>query len=168
MKYTIMSKYRVLVADSNEFLASFDYLFKAEECAKQFAESTGKETCVMEVISTYSPVIDSYEAAKTYLGGDAKNHQKALIALEKLIVTAEAWNKQDGFVPDFSNRNQYKHSPGFMYNDKVAGFVYADAYAAAAHAHAYVGSRLCFKSSERARQFGEQFIDLWNDFLLYR
>ena len=163
-----MSKYRVLVADSNEFLASFDYLFKAEECAKQFAESTGKETCVVEVKSTYSPVIDSYEAAKTYLGEDAKNHKNALCALLELIVIAEAWNKQDGFVPDFSNDDQYKYYPWFMYNDKAAGFVYANTGNTAIFAHAIVGSRLCFKSEERAAQFGKQFIDLWNDFLLYR
>lgn len=163
-----MSKYRVLVADSNEFLASFDFSCEAIECAIQFAESTGKETCVVEVKSTYSPVIDSYEKAADYLGEDAKNHQKALLALEKLIVIAEAWNKQDGFVPDFSNRNQYKYFPRFAYNDKAAGFVYANTTNAAADTIAYFGSRLCFKSEERATQFGKQFIDLWNDFLLYR
>ena len=163
-----MSKYRVLVVDSNEFLASFDYLFKAEECAKQFAESIGKEMCVVEVKSTYSPVIDSYEAAADYLGGNAKNHQKALTALMKLIVIAEAWNKQDGFVPDFSNSNQYKYFSLFRYDNKSAGFVYDESYRTSTDAESVLGSRLCFKSSERARQFGEQFIDLWNDFLLYR
>lgn len=30
-----MSKYRVLVTDSNEFLASFDDFSEAEECAMQ-------------------------------------------------------------------------------------------------------------------------------------
>ena len=163
-----MSKYRVLVTDSNEFLASFDSCCEAVECAIQFAESIGKEMCVMEEISTYKPVLDSYEAAKTYLGEDAKNHQKALLALEKLIVIAEAWNKQDGFVPDFDNTNQYKYYPWFKYNDKAAGFVCANAYYTATYTAAHVGSRLCFKSEERAIQFGKQFIDLWNDFLLYR
>lgn len=158
-----MSKYKVLVTDSNEFLASFDSSCEAVECAIQFAESIGKETCVMEVKSTYKPVLDSYEAAKIYLGGDAKNHQKALIALKKLIVIAEAWNKQDGFVPDFDNANQYKWFPLFRYDNESAGFVYDESYT-----DSVLGSRLCFISSERAEQFGEQFIDLWNDFLLYR
>ena len=163
-----MSKYRVLVADSNEFLASFDSSCEAVECAMQFAESIGKEICVMEVKSTYSPLIDSYEAAKTYLGGDAKDHQKALIALEKLIVIAEAWNKQDGFVPDYSNSNQYKWFPWFRYSDDAAGFVCAYSSNTATTTTATIGSRLCFKSEERATEFGKQFIDLWNDFLLYR
>ena len=158
-----MSKYRVLVTDSNEFLASFDSYDKAEECAWQFVKTTGKEMCVMEEISTHSPVISSYEEAADYLGEDAKNHQKALTALVNLIVIAEAWNKQDGFVPDFSNSNQYKFFPFFEYDNKSAGFVYVESFT-----DSVLGSRLCFKSSERAEQFGEQFIDLWNDFLLFR
>ena len=163
-----MSKYRVLVTDSNEFLASFDFSCEAIECAMQFAESTGKETCVVEVKSTYKPLIDSYEAAKIYLGEDAKDHQKALLALEKLIVIAEAWNKQDGFVPDFSNDDQYKYYPWFKYDHHTTGFAYTNTFHTTSFAHAIVGSRLCFKTEERAKQFGEQFIDLWNDFLLYR
>lgn len=163
-----MSKFRVLGTDSNEFLASFDSYNEAEEAAKQFAESTDKETCVMEVISTHSLVIDSYEKARTYLGINAKNHLKAMSAMGQLIVIAEAWNKQDGFVPDYSNSGQYKYFPRFVYNDKAAGFVYASTYHTASLASAPIGSRLCFKSEERAEQFGEQFIDLWNDFLLYR
>ena len=163
-----MSKYRVLVTDSNEFLASFDSYNEAEECAKQFAESTDKETCVMEVITLHKPVIGSYEEAIAYLGEDAKNHQKALLALRKLIVIAEAWNKQDGFVPDFSNSDQCKYYSWFKYDHHAAGFVYAATNHAATGTYAYVGSRLCFKSEERATQFGKQFIGLWNDFLLFR
>ena len=36
------------------------------------------------------------------------------------------------------------------------------------YACVYSGSRICFSTSERAEQFGKQFIDLWNDFLLFR
>lgn len=163
-----MSKYRVLTVDSDELLASFDSYDEAEECAMQLMETTGKEIYLIEVIGTYSPVIDSYEAAKTYLGRDAKNHQKALLALEKLIVIAEAWNKADEFVPDYDNINQNKWFPWFRYSDDAAGFVFAYVSLTATSMRAYFGSRLCFKTEERAKQFGEQFIDLWNDFLLYR
>lgn len=37
----------------------------------------------------------------------------ALIALNKLFTIAEAWNKLDGFVPDFSNWTQNKWTPLF-------------------------------------------------------
>lgn len=162
-----MSKYRVLVTDSNEFLASFDSYCEAVECAEQFVEKTGK-TCVMEVVSTHSLVIGSYEAALNYLGEDAKSHQKAMSALGQLIVFAEAWNKQDGFVPDYSNSDQYKYFPWFVYNKEVASFVSEGTTHTASNASVNMGSRLCFKTEERAAQFGKQFINLWNDFLLYR
>ena len=96
------------------------------------------------------------------------HHVKALIALNKLLTIAEALNKADKFVPDFSDRNQWKWFPWFTYSDgAAAGFVCASARGTASIAYAGCGSRLCFKSEERATQFGKQFIDLWNEFLLF-
>lgn len=95
-------------------------------------------------------------------------HVKALIALNELFTIAQAWNKEDDFTPDFSNRNQTKWFPWFVYSYDAAGFVFAFTNFTATSAFAYFGSRLCFKTSARARQFGEQFIDLWNDVLLFR
>lgn len=95
-------------------------------------------------------------------------HAKALRSLVKLVTIAEAWNKADGFVPDYSNSDQWKYYPWFKYDHHTAGFVYANTYTAATDTNATIGSRLCFKSSERAAQFGKQFIELWNDFLLFR
>ena len=141
-------------------------------------------------------IITDYESAREYLGGSPntsfkltqKNPQsfgmleslsslvmdanpkqvKALIAMNKLFTIAQAWNKADGFVPDFSNRNQNKWFPWFRYSDNAAGFVCVVADITASNAYAYIGSRLCFKSSARAKQFGEQFIDLWNEVLLIK
>lgn len=139
----------------------------------------------------------SYEEARKYLGGKPNNdftvakkvvsgncvkldevtrlvkdinpsHVKALIALNELFTIAQAWNKEDEFEPDFSNSNQYKYFPWFVYDKGDAGFVFANTSNTAAYTYADVGSRLCFKTPERARQFGEQFIDLWNDVLLFR
>lgn len=93
-------------------------------------------------------------------------HIKALIALNELFTIAEAWNKEDGFVPDFSDWNQDKWFPWFVYDKDAAGFVYANTYSAPTNAYAYVGSRLCFKTSERAAQFGKQFVDLYNKVFL--
>ena len=94
-------------------------------------------------------------------------HVEALIALNELFTIAQAWNKADDFVPDFSNRNQDKWFPWFVYKPERAGFVYADTYYAPSNTIAKFGSRLCFKTANRARQFGEQFIDLWNKVLLF-
>lgn len=89
-------------------------------------------------------------------------HIEALIALNKLFTIADAWNKEDGFVPDFSNGNQCKYFPWFIYNNAAAGFVCAYTHYSPVYASAYLGSRLCFKTSERAAQFGKQFADLYN------
>lgn len=89
-------------------------------------------------------------------------HIEALIALNKLMTISEAWNKEDGFVPDFSDWNQDKWFPWFKYDKDAAGFVYSATNNATTHAYAASGSRLCFKSSERAEQFGKQFADLYN------
>ena len=94
------------------------------------------------------------------------NHIKAIIALNRLFSIAEAWNKADGFVPDFADRSQWKYFPWFRYDDESAGFVYAHTFNAASSAPAYFGSRLCFKSESRAMEFGKKFTDLYNEVFL--
>lgn len=94
------------------------------------------------------------------------HHLKALVALNKLFTIAEAWNKADGFVPDFADRGQWKYFPWFKYDDKSAGFVYAGTHFAPTLAGASFGSRLCFISEARAKEFGEKYVDLYNDVFL--
>ena len=93
-------------------------------------------------------------------------HIKALIALNKLFTIAEKWNKEDGFVPDFSNKGQWKYFPWFEYSKEAAGFVCAHTFNAASFASAVVGSRLCFKSESRAEEFGKKYVDLYNEVFL--
>lgn len=93
-------------------------------------------------------------------------HIKALIALNKLFTIAEKWNKEDGFVPDFSNKGQWKYFPWFEYSKEAAGFVYALTHYTASNALANFGSRLCFKSESRAEEFGKKYVDLYNEVFL--
>lgn len=93
-------------------------------------------------------------------------HIGALIALNELFTIAEAWNKEDGFVPDFSVWTQDKWLPWFVYDKDAAGFVCKDSYNVTSIANAHIGSRLCFKTSERAKQFGKLFVDLYNKVFL--
>lgn len=86
-------------------------------------------------------------------------------AYAKLITIATAWNKIDGFVAYWENTSQYKYFPLFEYSRDAAGFVCVSTTCATTTVDAGIGSRLCFKTRERAKQFGEQFIDLWNDLL---
>ena len=89
-------------------------------------------------------------------------HIEALIALNQLFNIAEAWNKDDGFVPDFSYWQHDKWFPWFSYDEDAARLVYANTLNAPATAYALIGSRICFISSARAAQFGKQFEELYN------
>lgn len=93
-------------------------------------------------------------------------HIEALIALNKLFTIAEAWNKEDGFVPDFSDNEQDKWFPWFRYDKDAARFLCVTTNRTPVTASASFGSRLCFKTSERAEQFGRQFADLYNKIFL--
>lgn len=126
---------------------------------KQFTVSQ-KAATMMNVLPTLDKVTRLVDALNPA-------HLEALIALNELFTIAQAWNAIDDFTPDFSNRNQTKWFPWLVYDPDRAGFVCADTYTAPSHTAAYVGSRLCFKTANRARQFGNQFIDLWNKVLLF-
>ena len=173
--------FMVFVEGENTPTVQYDNLKEAEKEAQRLADKCGKKAFVLESTSLIEREeinvrVDTFEKALEYLGRENKacmrglpdKHEKAMVAMYKLITIAEAWNKADNFVPDFSSRNQYKYFPWFVYDDKSAGFVDAATANAASTAYAAVGSRLCFSTSERAEQFGKQFVDLWNDFLLYR
>lgn len=93
-------------------------------------------------------------------------HIKALVALNKLFTIAQAWNKEDEFVPNYSDWKQDKWFPWFKYDEDTARFVCVDTIYTPTNLFAYFGSRLCFKTSERAEQFGKQFDDLCNEVFL--
>lgn len=92
-------------------------------------------------------------------------HVDALIALNELFTIAEAWNKADGFVPDFSNNDQQKYFPWFVYDKDVARFVPCVSMPSA-YISALLGARLCFKTEERSMQFAQRFAGLFNKFLM--
>lgn len=181
-----MKKYVVRNKTTNEVLGKFDTKNKASEKLVEYITEINDDVCSDEdgFLSIFDFDIQeeevqefaSYEEAKKYLGlsdeslmticGVNKHHEKALLALSKLFTIAEAWNKEDGFVPDFSNENQYKYFPWFKYNKVAARFVYTVASWTATNANASVGPRLCFATRERALDFGKKFEGLYNDFLL--
>lgn len=101
--------------------------------------------------------------AETLIREINTHHLKAIAAINKLFTIAEAWNKEDDFTPDFSDLEQDKWFPWFVYDKDAEGFVYANTASTPAGADAHIGSRICFKSSERAEQFGKQFTSLYNE-----
>ena len=49
----------------------------------------------------------------------------------------------------------------------TAGFGYLDAYNRSSSAHASIGFRLCQETEEKAKYFGQQFIELWAEYLKF-
>lgn len=164
-------------SDGNWYISPFDFdLEEVErkevnevitdfESAKKYL--VGNTNDVFGVVKKrLSKSIDPIKDAETLIKELNPKHIEALVALNRLFAIAEAWNKADGFVPDFSDTEQDKWFPWFEYDDDVAGFVYAYALNSPASARATVGSRLCFKTNERAEQFGKQFAELYNKVFL--
>ena len=163
--------------DDDDYLSPFDFALEEVECKE-----------VNEVITDFEsarkalggkPNAD-FAVSKKILSGNAvqlndvarlvtdinPKHIKALIALNKLFTIAEAWNKEDGFVPDFSDGDQYKWYPSFIYDKHIARYTYYRSSNAIKHATSSSSTRLCFKTPERAEQFGKQFEDLYNKVFL--
>lgn len=176
--------YMVFIEGENTPMVQHDNFKKAKKEAQSLADKYGKKTFVLKskAFINPNPKIDSFEAALEYLDRPIDNfyssvyktHKKSMTAIYKLITIAEAWNKMDNFIPDLSNYGQCKYYP--MFEFKAARFVCVDRGIwfierkflcnDTQFMYAVYGSRLCFKTSERAEQFGKQFIDLWNDYLL--
>ena len=159
--------------DDDDYLSPFDFVLEEVECKE-----------VNEVITDFEsarkalggkPNAD-FTVSKKILSGNVVQlndvarlvtdinpmHIEALIALNELFTISQAWNKEDGFVPDFSDWHQSKWFPWFKYDEDTARFVYAYTNGTPTVANANIGYRLCFKTSERAEQFGKQFVDLYN------
>ena len=166
-----------LDSDDDGFLTPFDFTLEVVEC------------------QDVNETITNFDEARAFLGGKPNNdytvskkvlsgncvqladvtrlvqdvnpkHIKALIALNELFTIAQAWNKADDFVPDFSNSMQDKWFPWFVYDKGSAGFVFANSYHTPSNSDANFGSRLCFKTRNRAIQFGKQFVGLYNQVFL--
>lgn len=163
--------------DVDNHLSPFDFILEEVECGD-----------INEVITDFDkarkalggkPNTDFYVVKRKLSGEVAQfkdvarlvtdinpKHIKALVALNKLFTIAQAWNKEDDFIPDFSDCGQKKWFPWFAYEKATKRFVFSSTAYAPASAFANFGSRLCFNTSERAEQFGKQFADLYNKVFL--
>ena len=161
-----------LDVDDDDYLTPFDFLLEEVEC-KEVNEVITNFESARKILGLKPNDYTLFEHLPKFIAQFISDinpkHIDALVALNKLFTIAQAWNKEDGFVPDFSDWNQDKWFPWFKYDKDAAGFVlherfvYAYTNGTPTIANANISSRLCFKTPERAKQFGKQFIDLWND-----
>ena len=164
MKY-IYGHNKYLSVNDDNYLSPFDFKLEEVECEDVNEVITDFESA-RKALSNESNSKVNIDATELVTDINPK-HFEALIALNKLFTIAQAWNKEDGFVPDFSDWEQDKWFPWFKYDKDAAEFVYAlTTHHTPTYAATYINSRLCFKSSERAAQFGKQFADLYNKVFL--
>lgn len=159
--------------DVDNYLSPFDFILEEVECkdvnevitsfdSARKALGTKPNADFYVVKRKHSEKVAHLEDVARLVTDINPMHIEALIALNELFTIAQAWNKEDGFVPDFSDGNQDKWFPWFKYDKDAAGFVYAYTNGTPTVANANISSRLCFKTPERAEQFGKQFDDLYN------
>lgn len=134
---------------------------ESDNSTKQFLETLfGKREFV-----PITKLVTSYETACSQLGistelpfefdDEFNPFYEEVVARYKLSVIAKAL--QEGWQPDWTKRDEKKWYVWFEYKAGV-GFVVADA--DYVRTYTCVGSRLCFPTSDLARYFGEQFIEL--------
>ena len=161
----------------DNYLTPFDFKIEEVECTEVNETITDFESARkalgikpntnFEVVNKkHSGKVAQFEDVARLVTDINPKHIKALIALNKLFTIAQAWNKEDEFVPDLSDWNQSKLFPLFKYRKDIARFVFAGTDYTSMYTIADIGSRLCFKTSKRAAQFGKQFIDIYNEISL--
>lgn len=160
-----------------EYLSPFDFVLEVVECREVNEVITDFDSAIKHLVGNtnddfivdkecFSKSVVKIKKAEKLIKELNPEHIEALIALNELFTIAQAWNKADGFVPDFSGFEQKKWYPWFKYDKDAAGFVGAGTGSTPTSATAYLGYSLCFKTSERATQFGKQFAELYNKVFL--
>lgn len=157
--------------DVDSHLSPFDFILEEVECGDINEVITDFESAREMLGLKALGFLNKFDDVTKLISDINPKHIEALIALNKLFTIAEAWNKEDEFVPDFSDWEQDRWFPRFKYDEDAAGFVYADAQYTSTHytlanVAAYINSCLCFKTSERAAQFGKLFAELYNKVFL--
>ena len=92
-----------------------------------------------------------------------ESFRKAIINAYKLMIIFKAIN--NGWVPNWKNRDEYKYFPWFYVSPSGAGLshsVFRYAFTSTA-----VSSRLCTDTSEKALFIAKQFEAEYKEFLLY-
>ncbi|MFA6260374.1 MAG: hypothetical protein WC760_02830 [Bacteroidia bacterium] len=89
------------------------------------------------------------------------DRQHAHNAIEMLWVLAEHWCKD--WKPDWTNSDQWKYYPWFDMSSgsgvSYGGYVHD-------YSNSIVGSRLCFPTSDMAKEFGQKFTPLYEKIMI--
>lgn len=121
---------------------------------------------VMERIKTVEDLLEENGITREEFDESCEDLEKDEVAYRLIKMLVKTLNEE--WTPNWSNSSEYKYTPWFNMNDKSSssGFSY--------HVCDYwtsttiIGSRLCFKSGELAKYAGEQFIDIYRDYMIIK
>lgn len=98
----------------DHYISPFDFVLEEVECKEVNEVITDFESAKKYLVGNTNDVfgvakkrisksIDRIKDAEILIKELNPKHIEALVALNRLFTIAEAWNKADGFVPDFSD-----------------------------------------------------------------
>lgn len=110
-------------------------------------------------------------------GGDRVNMPSHIVALMKLETISRAlWGRDFQPKPDGEGSKVYwypwfalytKKEINDMYPEQRGALLSALAHGRSSNAAAHLGFRLCQETEEKAKYFGQQFIELWAEYLKF-
>lgn len=122
-----------------------------------------KSTKVIERIKTFEDALNELSIDADDFEESCENLEPDEIAYKKIKTIIKALN--EGWKPDYSNSNEYKYYPYFLYN-KESGFGFHYSGYGYDFAAAGSGARLVLKSRELSDYAGKVFNKEYNDFLI--
>lgn len=172
---TLMKKHGVEVENKE----ALDAMRPITERVKTFEDACNE-------LGEENVLVQAYRTAEFNTSGN-QNDVSDVVAYLKLRIIVAALN--EGWQPTFSD-DEYRYYPWFVFYTKeeldamdeeersrVLGRSYNNAHAyagvavsltnsASSHSNANYGGRLCFKNRELAEYAGQQFLDIYADFLI--
>ena len=121
--------------DDDDYLSPFDFVLEEVECTEVNEVITSfdsarkalgiKPNTDFNIVKIkYSEKVANFEDVARLVTDINQKHIEALIALNKLFTIAQAWNKEDGFVPNLSDKEQDKWIQCIKNNEDDAEFDY--------------------------------------------
>lgn len=165
-----------------ELSSKYDSKEEATSDAEKLSEKLGVKVVTFKAVCESTPKditkrVKTYADACAVLGIEPRNEDvltklgftKDEIAYRKLKTIVEALN--EGWRPNWLDSNEYKYWPWFYIKEVSGacdGLAYADSNNAPSRTYTHFGSRLCFKTYDLATYAAKQFIDIYNEYLLYK
>lgn len=115
---------------------------------------------IKERIKTFNDVLQYHGIEPETFSMECLSLTDDEIAYKQVKLIASALN--EGWTPDWNDRNQTKYYPWFRMGSSSGGFSFGDYVCVGSGSG--VGSRLCYKSSELAKYAGTQFISIYKKF----